>query len=156
MDTRQHLINISNIINTYVIAIGQSVSQFLFHTMDLLWDNFQWILPLFMKPISFQSKASIVCAVTTAILIDFCLEKLNVFSQHIGQKANKYLNSEDRTNPQELKCWLTLCVNYFMRYYLMMQHQPIVKRVNGMHEWAHKPYQLLSAPYHCCLYKRRR
>ena len=25
----------------------------------------------------------------------------------------------------------------------MMQHQPIVKIVNGMHEWAHKP---LSAP----------
>ena len=28
-----------------------------------------------------------------------------------------------------------------MRYYLMMQHQPIVKRVNGTHEWAHRPYQ---------------
>ena len=28
-----------------------------------------------------------------------------------------------------------------------MQHQPIVKRFNGTHEWAHRPYQLLSAPY---------
>ena len=26
----------------------------------------------------------------------------------------------------------------------MMQQQPIVKRVNGVHEWAHRPCQLLS------------
>ena len=39
-----------------------------------------------MKPISFQSKASVVCSVTAAVFIDFCLKKLNVFSQHIGQK----------------------------------------------------------------------
>ena len=38
----------------------------------------------------------------------------------------------------------------------MIQHQPIVKRVNGTHEWAHRPYQPLSAPYHRCLYKHRR
>ena len=49
------------------------------HTMDLLWEKFQWILPLYMKPISFQSKASVVCSVTAAIFIDFCLKKLNVF-----------------------------------------------------------------------------
>ena len=42
-----------------------------------------------------------------------------------------------------MKCWSTFCVNYFLRYYLMMRHQPIVKRVNGTHEWAHRPYQLL-------------
>ena len=54
------------------------------HTMSLLWEKFQWILPLYMKPISFQSKASVVCSVTAAIFIDFCLKKLNVFSQHIG------------------------------------------------------------------------
>ena len=59
--------------------------------MDLLWEKFQWILPFYMKPISFQSKAS-VCSVTAAIFIDFCLKKLNVFSQHIGQKTNEYLN----------------------------------------------------------------
>ena len=34
-----------------------------------------------------------------------------------------------------------------------MQHQPILKRVNEAHEWAHMSYQLPSAPYHCCLYK---
>ena len=66
--------------------------------MDLLWEKFQWILPLCMKPISFQSKASVVCvcSVTAAIFIDFCLKKLNVFSQHIGKKANEYLNSTEQ------------------------------------------------------------
>ena len=68
---------------------------------------------------------------------------------------NKWISEFHRINPQELKCWSTFYVNYFLRYYLMMQHQPIVKRVNGMHEWAHRPYQPLSAPYHCCLYKHR-
>ena len=90
-------------------------------------------------------------------LIHSCLKKLNVFSQHIGKKTqiNKWISEFRRTNPQELKCWSIFCVDYFLRYYLMMQHQPIVKRVNRMHEWAHMPYQLLSAPYHCCLYKHR-
>ena len=62
------------------------------HTMDLLWEKFQWILPLYMKPISFQSKASVVCSVTTAIFICLCLKKVNVFSQHISKKTNEYLN----------------------------------------------------------------
>ena len=39
-----------------------------------------------MKPISFQSKASVDCSVTAAIFIDFYLKKLNVFSQHVDQK----------------------------------------------------------------------
>ena len=122
--------------------------------MDMLWENFQWILPLYMKPISFQSKASVVCSVTAAVFIEFCLKKLNVFSQHVGQKTNEY--QFHRTNPQKLKCWSTFYVDYFLRYYLMMQHQPIVKRVIGTHEWAHRPYQPQSAPYHWCLYKHRR
>ena len=112
-----------------------------FHTMDLLWEIFQWILPLYMKPISFQSKASVVYSVTTAIFIGFCLKKVNVFSQHTGK--NKWISEFRRTNHQGLKCWSTFCVNYYLRYYLMMQHQPVVKRVNGTHEWAHRPYQLL-------------
>ena len=67
------------------------------HTMDLLWEKFQWILPLYMKPINFQSKASVVCPVTAVIFIDYCLKKLNVFSQHIGKKKpNKYLNSAEQ------------------------------------------------------------
>ena len=62
-----------------------------------------------------------------------------VFSQHIGEKTNEYLNSTE----QIPRNWSTFYVNYFLRYYLMMQHQPIVKRVNCTHEWAHRPYQLL-------------
>ena len=55
----------------------------------LLWS-------LCMKPISFQSKASVVCSVTAAVFIDFCLKKLNVFSQHIGKKTYEYLNSTEQ------------------------------------------------------------
>ena len=65
------------------------------HTMDMLWEKFQWILPLYMNPINFQSKASVVCSVTAAVFIGFCLKKLNVFSQHISQKTNEYLNSTE-------------------------------------------------------------
>ena len=57
--------------------------------MDLLWETFQRILPLYMKPISFQSKASVVCSVTTAIFIDFCLDIL-------VKKTNEYLNSTEQ------------------------------------------------------------
>ena len=71
-------------------------------------------------------------------------------------KKTKWISEFHRTNPEDLKCWSTFYVNHFLRYYLMMQHQPIVKRVNGTHEWAHRPYQPLSASYHCCLYKHRR
>ena len=39
-----------------------------------------------MKPISFQSKASVVGSVTTVVFIDFCLKKPNVFSQYFGKK----------------------------------------------------------------------
>ena len=61
-------------------------------TMDMLWEQFQWILPLCMKPIGFQSKAPVDCSVTTAVFIDFCLKKLNVFSQNIGKKnPNEYM-----------------------------------------------------------------
>ena len=54
-----------------------------------------------MKPIN-QSNASIVCSVTTALFIDFCLKKLGVFSQHIGTKTNEYLKSTEK-NHKELK-----------------------------------------------------
>ena len=116
----------------------------LMHTMNMLWEKFQLILPLLMKPISFQSKASVVCSVTAVVFIDFCLKKLNVFSQHIGKKKNKWISEFHRTNPQELKCWSAFYVNYFERYYLMMQHQPIVKRVNQWYAWVST--HVLSAP----------
>ena len=69
---------------------------FLLHTMDMLWEKFQWILTLYMKPISFQSKVSVVCSVTTAMFINYCLKKLNVLSQHIGKKTKEYLNSTEQ------------------------------------------------------------
>ena len=134
---------------------SDSVGSVVFHTMDMLWEKSQLILPLYMKPISFQSKASVICSVTTAVFIDFCLKKLNVFPNVLIKKLIFEFKFR-KTNPLELKFWSSCCVNYFLRYYLMMHHQPIVKRVNGAHEWAHRPYQLLSAPYHCCLYKHRR
>ena len=84
--------------------------------MDMLWENIQWILPLYMKPISFQSNASVVCSVTADIFIDFRLKKLNVFSQHIGKKTNEYLNSTEQIPTEELKCWSTFYVNYSLRY----------------------------------------
>ena len=55
-----------------------------------------------MKPIDFQSKASVVCSVTTALFIDFGLKKLNLFSQHIGTKTNEYLDSTEK-NHKELE-----------------------------------------------------
>ena len=92
-----------------------------------------------MKPISFQPKASVICSVTTAMFF----KKLNVIFQHIGHITKEYLNSAEK-NRKELKYSFNSCVNYFLRYYLMMQHQPIVKRVNGVHEWAHSPISSLS------------
>ena len=61
------------------------------HTMDMLWDKFQWILPLYMKPISFQSKASVVCSVTTAVFIDF---------PNILVKNNKWIPEFHRKIPK--------------------------------------------------------
>ena len=42
------------------------------HTIDFLWEKFQRIPPLYMKP---KSKALVVCSVTAAIFIEFCLKK---------------------------------------------------------------------------------
>ena len=115
------------------------------HTMDMLWKKFQWIIPLYMKPISFQSKASVVFFSQHSRIYWFLPEETKCVFPTYWQKT-KWISESHRTNPQELKCWSTFYVNYFLRYHLMMQHQPIVKRVNGTHEWAHRPYQPLSAP----------
>ena len=124
------------------------------HTIDLLWEKFQLILPRCMKPISFQIKGFSCLFSHHSHIYCFLPEKAKcVFPTYWSKK---WISEFRRTNRQELKCWSTFGVNYFLRYYLMMQHQPIVKRVNGTHEWAHRPYQLRLAPYHCCLYKHRR
>ena len=117
--------------------------------MDLLWEKFRWILPLYMKPISFQY--SVVCSVTAAIFIDFCLKKLNVFSQHFGKKQNEYLNSAEQI-PRK---WNVDQLSVLITSWDITQWRSINLLCNGTHEWAHRPYQLLSAPYHCYLYKRR-
>ena len=85
--SRKHLASYSSIVHARANCL---------HTMDMLWEKFQWILPLSMKPISFQSKTSVVCSVTTALVIDFCPKKLNVFSQNIGKKTNEYLNTAEQ------------------------------------------------------------
>ena len=76
------------------------------HTMDMLWEKFQWILPLYMKPISFQSKASVVYSFTAAVFIDFCLKTLLiVFSQHIGKKLNIWI-------PQNKSPGIEMLINF--------------------------------------------
>ena len=113
--------------------------------MGMLWEKFQWILPLCMKSINCQSKTSVVCSATTAVFIDFCLKTLNVFSQHIGQETNIHRNSiEQITGIWNVTIFSVLITS------LMMQQQPVMKIVNGAYGWAHIPR---SAPYHWCVYK---
>ena len=72
----------------------------------MLWEKFQWILPLYMKPINFQSKASVVCSVTTAVFIDFCLKKLNVF-------PNIFFKKETNTwIPQNKSPGIEMLINF--------------------------------------------
>ena len=85
---------VNNTFFVWNISLGMNNANITYHGM--LWEKFQWILPLCMKPTSFQSKASVVCSVTAAVFIDFSLKKLNVFSQHIGKKPNEYLNSSEQ------------------------------------------------------------
>ena len=95
------LLNVLYLFNIYSVSYLFNISKFgtsvsCSHTMDILWEKLQWILPLYMEPISFQSKVSVVYSVTAAVFIDFCLKKLDVFSKHIGQKTNGYLNSTEQ------------------------------------------------------------
>ena len=70
-----------------LFQISITISQ---HTLDMLWEMFQSILPLYMKPITFQSKASVAWSVTTAVSNDFCLEKLNVFPHILVKKTRNW------------------------------------------------------------------
>ena len=111
---------------------------------------------LYMKPIIFSQRLQLFVQSPQPYLLIFAWRNSMCFTNIFVKKKPKWISEFHRTSPQELKCWSTFYVNHFLRYYLMMQHQPIVKRVNGTHEWAHRPYQPLSASYHCCLYKHRR
>ena len=122
-------------------------------SMDLLWEK--WIPPLYMKPISFQSKALVVCSVTAAIFIDFCLKKLNVFSQHIGQKTNEYLNSAEQIprnwNIDQLSVLITSSdITSWCSINLLWKE--LMERMS-VHTGLISSYQLFIA---CCLYKNRR
>ena len=55
-----------------------------------------------MKQISFQSKASVICSVTAAIFIDFCLKKLNVLSQHIEKNQMNIWISQNKSTGIEM------------------------------------------------------
>ena len=50
----------------------------------------------------FQSKASAVCSVTTAVFIDFCLKKLYGFSQHIGKKKTNIQIPQNNSQGTEM------------------------------------------------------
>ena len=52
-----------------------------------------------MKLIRFQSKASFVCSVTTAVFIDF---SLTVFSQNIGKKYINILIPQNKSQGIEI------------------------------------------------------
>ena len=112
------------------------------HTIDLIWETFQWIPPLYMKPISFQSKAAVVCLVPAAIFIDFCLKKLNVFSQHIGKE-----NQMNIWIPQNKSTGIEILINFLClllpEILLNNAASTYCEKVNGTHEWA---TQALLAP----------
>ena len=107
------------------------------HTMDLLWERFQWIYLSTWNQLVFNQRLQLFVESPQPYSLIFAWRKQMCFPNI--QVKKKWISEFRRTNPQEL----TFCVNYFLRYYLMIQLQPIVKRVNGTHEWAHRPYQLL-------------
>ena len=121
---------------------------------DMLLKTFQWIPPLYIKAISCISEASVVCSVTTAPHIDLYEEIICVL--RIYWLKSKWILVFSWKIHKELKCLSSFCVNHFLRYCLMMQHQRIVERVNWAMEWAHKACQFLSAPYHRHLFEHRR
>ena len=64
--------------------------------MDMLWDKLQWNPPLYMKPISFQSKASVVCSVTTAVFIEFAWRNEMCFLNILVKWIYEFLNSAEQ------------------------------------------------------------
>ena len=66
----------------------------------------------------------------------FLVLKVNVFSQQIGKKTYEYLNSAE----QITRNW-----NVDQLSVLLFNDAASTgcERVNGTHEWAHRPYQLL-------------
>ena len=50
-----------------------------------------------MTSISFQSKALVVCLVTTDVFVDFCLKKLNVFPNMLVKTQMNICIPQDKT-----------------------------------------------------------
>ena len=114
--------------------------------MVMLWGKFQWILPLYMKPITFQSKASVVYSVTAAVFIDFCMKKLNkcVFPTYLW-KINEYLNSTE----QIIRSWNAYLVSALITSWDITQRcsinllwKELMERMNE-HTCLISSYQLL-------------
>ena len=98
----------------------------------MLWEKFQWIVPLYMKPISFQSKTSVVCSVTATVFIDFCLKKLNVLSQHIGKKTNEYLNSSEQITRNRNVDQLSMLTHWGRVTHICVSKQSLIGSDNGL------------------------
>ena len=150
---------------------GIILSYYISTTLNVLNNYYHWLIT------DVRDSKMVGYSVTLPILQ--YPQYIRWLSPLINHKYERYTNAwkvivvsllrpkeNDRHFPDDIfKCiflyenvWIyesSFCVDYLLRYYLMMQHQPVVKRVNGVHELAHRPYQLLSAPYHCCLYKHR-
>ena len=63
----------------------------------MLWGKFEWILPLYIKSISFRKlKVSVAVQSPHLFCIDLYVKKLNVFPQHTCHKTNEYQNSAEQ------------------------------------------------------------
>ena len=145
-------------IHIILCLLHNCVTLLIFRYTDIPWICYERSFSEFYLSIwnqlVFNQRLQLFVQSPQPYLLIFAWRKLSVFTQQIGKKIMNIWIPQNI--PQELKCWSTFYVYYFLRYYLMMQHQPIVKKVNGTHEWAHRPYQPQSARYHCWLYQHRR
>ena len=114
------------------VNLGSNYGTGQFHP----WDDQPWIIPWICYERSFN---------------EFCLSIWNqlVFNQRLQlfvQSPQPYLlilvdQLSVLITSRDITKWCSINLLW--------------KKVNGTHEWAHRPYQLLSTRYHCCLYKHR-
>ena len=97
------------------------------HDMDLLWEKFQWILLLYMKPIRVSIKG-FSCLFSHRSHIYWFLpeESKCVFPTYWWK--NKWISEflKQITRNWNVDAFCTSC---FLRYYLMMQHQLLWKEL---------------------------
>ena len=68
-------------------------NRFLSHVALMLWEKFQWILPLYMKSVSCESNSFSYLFNQNSPVYCQCLSKLTVLSHIITTKVNEYPNS---------------------------------------------------------------